>query len=88
MLLSTQVGVVPNSRGLGVTIGWRHDERRMKGELRENSALCAYSLVNIGPQPGRELHMESEMIEIVRSGAILLMGLTVIGAGVVVVFYG
>lgn len=32
--------------------------------------------------------MESEMGEIVRSGAIILMGLTVMFAGVAVVFYG
>jgi hypothetical protein len=31
---------------------------------------------------------ESKMVEIVRSGAIILMGLTVMAAGVAVVFYG
>lgn len=31
---------------------------------------------------------ETEMVEFMRSAAIVLMGLTVIGAGVVVAFYG
>lgn len=31
---------------------------------------------------------EHPMVEFLRSGAIILMGLVVIGAGVVVVFYG
>jgi hypothetical protein len=32
--------------------------------------------------------LETAMIEFLRSATIVLMGLTVIGAGVVVVFYG
>ena len=32
--------------------------------------------------------MEKDMLEFMRSATIVLMGLTVIGAGVVVVFYG
>lgn len=65
----------------------------MKTALRENSALRAYSLLNIGPRRfrpgGRELHKGAyKMVEMFRSGAILFMGLTVIGAGVVVAFYG
>jgi hypothetical protein len=32
--------------------------------------------------------METKMMEFLRSATIVLMGLTVIGAGVIVVFYG
>ncbi|MEQ1712953.1 MAG: hypothetical protein ABL908_16335 [Hyphomicrobium sp.] len=60
----------------------------MKGALRENSAVAAYSLLNIGSLSSQSCIRECIMVEIVRSGAILLMGLTVIGAGVVVAFYG
>lgn len=42
----------------------------------------------IGRQARPVFNSESEMVEIIRSGAIVLMGLTVMAAGVAVVFYG
>jgi hypothetical protein len=38
--------------------------------------------------PARPVELRSDMTEFLRSTAIVLMGLTVIGAGVIVVFYG
>lgn len=67
-------------------------EPRLHGPFNGSGVVCSHKR-NASPhralapaQP--ELELEVRMSEFFRSGAIILMGVIVMGAGVAVVFYG
>ena len=63
---------------------WHRAERRINPAFRSGSEVGTY----IRSKSWFSYLLESTMVEFFRSGAIVFMGLTVIGAGVFVVFYG
>lgn len=71
------------SHGVTAALPRQQAEPEMKASFRTGSRVGAYSwpMINLLHRRG------TAMAEFLRSGAILLMGLTVIGAGIFVVMY-